>query len=60
MMSTTASRRAPRGPNCTTDPARLGLRVCTDAGFVRDVVCDTGDVQAVVSLGWGVALIHGP
>ncbi|MDN3272244.1 LysR family transcriptional regulator [Streptomyces sp. MA15] len=44
----------------TTDLGRLGLHVCADAGFVPDVVCDTGDMQAVlglVSLGWGVALV---
>ncbi|MER8223574.1 LysR family transcriptional regulator [Streptomyces sp. NPDC094143] len=44
----------------TTDLGRLGLHVCADAGFVPDVVCDAGDLQAVlglVALGWGVALV---
>ncbi|MFE6337832.1 LysR family transcriptional regulator [Streptomyces sp. NPDC057798] len=43
-----------------TDLGRLALHVCADAGFAPDVVCDIGDMQAVlglVSLGWGVALV---
>ncbi|MFJ8357822.1 LysR family transcriptional regulator [Streptomyces sp. NPDC093984] len=44
----------------TTDLGRLALHLCAGAGFHPDVVCDTGDLQAVlglVSLGWGVALV---
>ncbi|MEU6845477.1 LysR family transcriptional regulator [Streptomyces sp. NPDC046716] len=43
-----------------TDLGRLGLHLCAGAGFQPEVVCDTGDLQAVlglVSLGWGVALV---
>lgn len=46
------------------DPAsglgRLALHACAGAGFAPDVVSDIGDLQAVlalVSLGWGVALV---
>ncbi|MFE9445405.1 LysR family transcriptional regulator [Streptomyces sp. NPDC006602] len=44
----------------TTDLGRLALHLCAGAGFLPDVVCDTGDLQAVlglVSLNWGVALV---
>jgi DNA-binding transcriptional LysR family regulator len=44
----------------TTDLGRLALHLCAGAGFHPDIVCDTGDLQAVlglVSLNWGVALI---
>jgi DNA-binding transcriptional LysR family regulator len=46
------------------DPAsglgRVALHACAAAGFTPDIVSDIGDMQAVfalVSLGWGVALI---
>ncbi|MEZ7003361.1 LysR substrate-binding domain-containing protein [Streptomyces sp. AD55] len=46
----------------TTDLGRPALHLCAGAGFHPDVVCDTGDLQAVlglVSLNWGVALVPG-
>lgn len=44
----------------TSRLGRLALHLCSDAGFVPDIISDIGDMQAVfglVSLGWGVALV---